>query len=58
MTATLPAPLLDIDVAFMVQPTAPSSGQSPSGAVEEVVECKCKLSAFGRCPTQLVPRPA
>jgi hypothetical protein len=51
--ATLIAPLFDIGVSDLSFETEASPTHSPTGEMDETIECKCKLAAFGRCPTQL-----
>ena len=56
MTAIMTPPIPDIDVPYLSFAMEASPLRPPSGEVEEIIECKCKLAAFGRCPTQLTPR--
>jgi hypothetical protein len=51
--ATLIAPRFDVDVSDISFETEASPLHSPIREMEETIECKCKLAAFGRCPTQL-----
>jgi hypothetical protein len=50
------APLLDLALSDLLALEDASPVHPPTGTVAEIVECKCMLAAFGRCPTQLQDR--